>query len=285
MNWKYTKSFLILLIVLVDILLVRFCYDYYMAREFTARETAEDAVAVLQAGDIEVSADLLAVRADSAPTRRCAYTREDYARLVFGILCGKDADGFFLLPDGIRAVTADGDAARLGYDFSLEFVAAGRDAAVIEAAYAKGYTATADTEAVRRALETLLGLPEGAAKSFPATTADGYVFFTRTAAADGIPLSLDDCVFAFLGTELVYARGSYLFLSTEAEDAEPLLTRINILLSERRRGAAGTVRAISLCYAPYEDAAEGTLWLLPAYRVTYADGSVSVVNAQSGEKY
>ena len=124
MNWKYTKSFLILLIVLVDILLVRFCYDYYMAREFTARETAEDAVAVLQAGDIEVSADLLAVRADSAPTRRCAYTREDYARLVFGILCGKDADGFFLLPDGIRAVTADVDAARLGYDFSLEFVAA-----------------------------------------------------------------------------------------------------------------------------------------------------------------
>ena len=131
MNWKYIKSFLILLIVLVDILLVRFCYDYYMAREFTARETAEDAVAVLQAGDIEVSADLLAVRADSAPTRRCAYTREDYARLAFGILCGKDADGFFLLPDGIRAVTADGDAARLGYDFSLEFVAAGRDAAAL----------------------------------------------------------------------------------------------------------------------------------------------------------
>ena len=174
MNWKYIKSFLILLIVLVDILLVGFCYDSSRARAFPARETAEDAVAVLQAGGIEVSADLLAVRADSAPTRRCAYTREDYARLVFGILCGKDADGFFLLPDGIRAVTADGDAARLGYDFSLEFVAAGRDVAVIEAAYAKGYTATADTEAVRRALETLLGLPEGAAKSFPATTADGY---------------------------------------------------------------------------------------------------------------
>lgn len=285
MNWKYIKSFLILLLVLVDVLLVKFCYDYYMAREFTPRTAAEDAAAVLAADGITVSPDLLAVQAAVAPPRRCAYTREDYARLVFGILLGETPDGFFLLPDGIRAVTADGDEATVGYDFSLRFTAAGRDADEVEAAYAKGYPATADTAAVRRALEALLGLEEGGAKNFPATTADGYVFFTRTSSADGIPLAKDACVFAFLGTELVYARGSYLFLATEATDAEPLLTRINILLSERRRGARGTVRDISLCYAPYEDAAEGTLWLFPVYRVTYADGSTSVVNAQSGEIY
>ena len=138
---------------------------------------------------------------------------------------------------------------------------------------------------MRRAFETLLGLPEGGAKNLPATTADGYVFFTVRAEAGGIPLAFDDCVFAYLGTELVYVKGSYLFLATEAGDVEPLLTRVNILLSERRRGAVGEVESITLCYAPYENAAEETLHLLPAYRVTYADGSVSVVNAQSGEKY
>ena len=285
MNWKYIKSFLILLVVAVDILLVRFCIGYYTARGYTARSTAEDAAEILAQSGIEVSPDLLAVRADRAPERRCAYTREDYARLVLGLLTDDAVTGIFRLPDGIRAVTAAGDTILLGDDLSIDFLAAGRDAAIIEAACTKGYPATADTSAVRSAFETLLGLPEGGAKSIPATTADGYVFFTVRAEAGGIPLSLGDCVFAYLGTELVFAKGSYLFLSTAAADDEPLLTRVNILLSERRRGAVGRVEEISLCYAPYEDDAEGTLLLFPAYRVRYADGSISVVNARSGEKY
>ena len=285
MNWKYIKSFLILLVVAVDILLVRFCIGYYTARGYTARSTAEDAAEILAQSGIEVSPDLLAVRADRAPERRCAYTREDYARLVLGLLTDDAVTGIFRLPGGIRAVTAAGDTILLGDDLSIDFLAAGRDAAIIEAACTKGYPATADTSAVRSAFETLLGLPEGGAKSIPATTADGYVFFTVRAEAGGIPLSLGDCVFAYLGTELVFAKGSYLFLSTAAADDEPLLTRVNILLSERRRGAVGRVEEISLCYAPYEDDAEGTLLLFPAYRVRYADGSISVVNARSGEKY
>lgn len=285
MNWKYIKSFLILLVVAVDILLVRFCIGYYTARGYTARSTAEDAAEILAQSGIEVSPDLLAVRADRAPERRCAYTREDYARLVLGLLTDDAVTGIFRLPGGIRAVTAAGDTILLGDDLSIDFLAAGRDAAIIEAACTKGYPATADTSAVRSAFETLLGLPEGGAKSIPATTADGYVFFTVRAEAGGIPLSLGDCVFAYLGTELVFAKGSYLFLATAAADDEPLLTRVNILLSERRRGAVGRVEEISLCYAPYEDDAEGTLLLFPAYRVRYADGSISVVNARSGEKY
>lgn len=285
MNWKYIKSFLILLVVAVDILLVRVCIGYYTARGYTARSTAEDAAAILAQSGIEVSPDLLAVRADRAPERRCAYAREDYARLVLGLLTEDAVTGIFRLPDGIRAVTAAGDTILLGDDLSIDFLAAGRDAAIIEAACTKDYPATADTSAVRSALETLLGLPEGGAKSIPATTADGYVFFTVRAKAGGIPLSLGDCVFAYLGTELVFAKGSYLFLATAAADDEPLLTRVNILLSERRRGAVGRVEEISLCYAPYEDDAEGTLLLFPAYRVRYADGSISVVNARSGEKY
>ena len=109
MNWKYIKSFLILLVVAVDILLVRFCIGYYTARGYTARSTAEDAAAILAQSGIEVSPDLLAVRADRAPERRCAYAREDYARLVLGLLTEDAVTGIFRLPDGIRAVTAAGD--------------------------------------------------------------------------------------------------------------------------------------------------------------------------------
>ena len=151
MNWRYIKSFLILLVVLVDVLLLRFCYTYYTARDYTAQDTAEDAAAILGESGITVSPDLLAVRADSAPARSCTYTREDYARLVLSLLTDAETSGIFLLPDGIRAVTAAGDVALLGSDLSIDFTAAGRDAAAVEAAYAKGYDATADTAAVRGA--------------------------------------------------------------------------------------------------------------------------------------
>ena len=112
MNWKSIKSFLILLVVLVDVLLLRFCYTYYTSRDYTAHSTAEDAAAILGESGITVSPDLLAVRADSVPARSCTYTREDYARLVLSLLSAADTDGIFLLPDGIRAVTTAGDVAR-----------------------------------------------------------------------------------------------------------------------------------------------------------------------------
>ena len=285
MNWKNIKTFLILLLLAVDLLLGYLCVDYYFSRDYTQRDTAEDAAAVLAAQGVEVSSDLLAARVDRAPVRSCAYAREDYLRFVISLLFGGDADGFYLTPDGLRAETAAGDIAIVGKDFSLYFVGAGRDASVIEAAYAKGYAATADVSASRAALETLLALPEGGEKELAATSADGYVFFAVSAAAGGIPLCGGDCVFGFVGDRLVYAAGSYLFLSTAEGESEPLLTRANILFSEQRRGARGKVVSLTLCYAPYEDEAEGALLLMPAYRVDYADGSASVVNALTGEKY
>ena len=138
MNWKSIKSFLILLVVLVDVLLLRFCYTYYTSRDYTAHSTAEDAAAILGESGITVSPDLLAVRADSVPARSCTYTREDYARLVLSLLSAADTDSIFLLPDGIRAVTTAGDVALLGNDLSIDFTAAGRDAAGVDAASANG---------------------------------------------------------------------------------------------------------------------------------------------------
>ena len=285
MNWKNIKTFLIILLLAVDLLLVYFCADYYFSRDYTRRETAEDAAAILAAQGVEVSPDLLAARVDRVPVRTCAYVREDYLRLVVSLLFGKNADGFYLLPGGLRAETAAGDVAVVGKDLSLHFVGAGRDVSAMEAAYAKGSAVTVDISASRTALENLLALPDGGAKNFAATSADGYVFFTLSPTASGIPLCGGDCVFGFVGDRLVYADGSYLFLATGESELEPLLTRANILLSEQRRGAHGKVVSLTLCYAPYEDEAEGTLLLLPAYRVEYADGSASVVNALTGEKY
>ena len=88
MNWKNIKTFLIILLLAVDLLLVYFCADYYFSRDYTRRETAEDAAAVLAAQGVEVSPDLLAARVDRVPVRTCAYVREDYLRLVVSLLFG-----------------------------------------------------------------------------------------------------------------------------------------------------------------------------------------------------
>lgn len=285
MNWKSIKTFLIVLLIAVDVLLGCFCIDYYVSRDYTRRDTAENAAEVLAARGIEVSPELLTARVDRAPVRSCAYAREDYLRFVVMLLFGRDADGFYLLPDGLRAETAAGDIAVVGNDLSVRFIGAGMDTAAMEAAYAGSTAAGDDISAERKALEALLALPEGGAKAIPTTRADSCVFFRVSPTAGGIPLCGGDCVFGFVGEKLVYASGSYLFLATVESESEPLLARVNILFNEQRRGVQGKVASLALCYAPYEDEAYGTLILIPAYRVEYADGSVSVVNALTGEKY
>ena len=40
---------------------------------------------------------------------------------------GEEAEGIYLLPNGIRAETADGKVATLGYDFSLQYVSPDAD--------------------------------------------------------------------------------------------------------------------------------------------------------------
>ena len=125
MNWKHVKHFLLLLLLGVNILLGYFVYTTFNDAFFTDTQPAARAASILEKDGIRVSEELLAARNDTADTLSTPYVRETYLLSVATLLLGKEADGIYLLPSGIRAETSEGDSVFLGNDLSIAFTANG----------------------------------------------------------------------------------------------------------------------------------------------------------------
>ncbi len=286
MSWKSIKNLLLLLLTAVNLLLFFFAYTYYQKREFTDTDTAKQAAEILEKGGISVPYTLLAVQNDTADMLRCSYDREEYLCYAAALLFGEEAEGIYLLPEGIRAETRSGKVADLGNDFYLRYVDPSMGDGELQATLARAKVlAEQDCSVHKEALEALLALPAGALADTPCLHAGNYSFLTVTQTENSIPLYGMRCSFGFAGDKLIYAEGKYCFSIPEEKSSEPLLNRTNILYSEKERGKTGRITEINLCYTLYEDAQNGALLFVPAYALTYADGGSTAVSAISGEAY
>lgn len=283
MNWKHVKNLFLLLLIAVNLLLFYFVYSDYSETAFTDPVTAERAAALLRADGITVSETLLAEKNDTAKTLSVPYDREQYLLTAAAVLLGRSPDGIYLLPNGIRAETEDGEAVLLLNDLTVSYEA--KDSIAAKDAYQQARSPRTEEEekAAVKAFSALLALPEETVQTAHISAKDGFTFLTLTQSADGIPLAGITCTFGMREGRLVYAAGRHFFGAPQKSEETPLLNRVNILLKERERGTRGTVKSISLCYALYEATESGSLLFVPAYTVTYADGSVSTVNAVSGD--
>jgi len=283
-NWKHVKHFLLLLLVGVNLLLGYFVYTHFSETHFTDTLTAARTAEILQKDGITVSESLLAAKNDTADALSAPYTRENYLLSVATLLLGKEPDGVYLLPDGIRAETLSGESVLLGNDLSIDYCAQnGGATAKAEESMNRvlPYTEEEKKEAIA-AFATLLSLPEDELKDAAFTKGDGCYLLYLQQAERGIPLSGFVCTFGIADGKLVYAEGRHFFGIPDEKAEAPLLNRVNILLSERDRGVQGKVTDIALCYALYEEAENEMLHFLPAYRIQYASGNVSVVGAIDG---
>ncbi len=285
MSWKNVKNFLIILLVAVNILLLVFVYNYFMASRYTTSETAEVASDVLKQSGIYVDEELLAVENDSADTLLCTYDREHYLALVASLLFGKEADGIYMLPSGIRAETLDGESVSLGYDMSIDYTRASHTNEINQALANSKKAASEDTKAARELLEELIALPFGALDSAECTSYGEYTFITAVQTENGLPIYDMTCRFGIHGGKIVYAHGKHFFGVPEQKESTQLLNRVNIMFSEKERGEVGRVTDISLCYTLYEDSQNHSMMYIPSYRIVYEDGKINAVNAISKEKY
>ncbi len=285
MSWKNVKNFLIVLLVAVNVLLSVFAYKYYFASSFTDPDTAAVASAVLKNDGINISADILAVKKDTAEVLFCEYDREHYLALVCSLLFGKEADGIYLLPNGIKAETLEGDTVLLGYDMSIDYMSTALQSEISSAlALAKPLEAEA-AKASRASLEKLIALPENSLSSASCTSFGDYVFIATEQVENSLSLYGMNCVFGIKNGKIVYANGKHFFSVPEEKENAQLLDKVNIMFSEKLREETGTVTDISLCYTLYEDSQNDRMMFIPSYKVTYEDGKQSAINALTKEKY
>ena len=285
MSWKNVKTLLILLLVAVNTVLAVFAFTYFKDANFTSKDTAVSAAEILAKSGIEVSPELLSVKNDAVDILSCEYTRETYLSLVASFLFGKEADGIYLLPNGIQAETLEGESILLGYDMSISFTAEALDESIYDALHKATKTDPELAKGARKSLETLIAMPSGSLENAVCKSYGDYVFITVEQQENKLPIYNMSCVFGLKNEKIVYASGKHFFGVPETKESEQLLDRVNILFSEKERGMQGTVTDISLCYTLYEDASNNRMLLIPSYLVTYADRSSNAVNAINKEKY
>ena len=282
MSWKSVKNLLIVLLILVNSLLAVFAYNYYIASRFTDANTVNNSLDILKAHGLEVSGELISVKNESADILYSAYDRENYVCLVASLLFGKEADGMYMLPSGVRAETADGEVALIGYDMSLEYASVSEEGVENAVALAKAAAEDVAKEACLF-LEEKIALPKGSISTGDCTASGDIVFVNVVQKENGLPLYGMECVFGIKGEKIVYASGKHFFGVPEKAENAQLLDRINILFSEKDDGMTGKLLDISLCYTLYE--ADGEMMFVPSYTLTYADGNVRAVNAISKKLY
>ncbi|MBQ4556092.1 MAG: hypothetical protein IJA60_00410 [Clostridia bacterium] len=285
MNWKHTKTLLLILLAAVNIFLAFLATNFYSENNFTNDNTAASAAKILEKNGIVVDKAMLSARNDSADVLLCNYDREQYLCAVAALLFGKEADGIYRLPNGIRAETYEGASATIGYDLSLDYTStelAGKGEVL------RGITHSpeaGEVKAEKRMLETLLALPSGSLENAECIKAGVYTFITVDQVENGLPLFGMHCVFGIKEEKIVYANGKHLFCVPEEKYSAPILNRINILFSEKERGVTGTVKDITFCYTLYEDAKTDKMMLVPSYTVTYSNKNVTAINALNKELY
>lgn len=285
MSWKNVKNFLIILLVAVNVALSVFAYRYYFASSFTDSETAAVASAVLKNSGINVSADTLAVKKDSADVLFCQYERENYLALVSFLLFGKEADGIYLLPNGIKAETLEGDTVSLGYDMSIDYTSTALQSEINEALLRRLPLDADRAKTSRALLEKLIALPENSLADAACTAFGDYVFIETEQFENSLSLYGMNCVFGMKNGKIIYASGKHFFSVPEGKESAQLLDKVNIMFSEKLREETGTVKDITLCYTLYEDSQNNRMMFIPSYKVTYEDGKQSAVNALTKEKY
>ena len=285
MSWKNVKSFLIVLLVLVNIALCAFAYKYFIASRFTDSGTAAMASSLLEKSGIVITADKLAVKNDSADVLFCEYDRENYLAFVCSLLFLKEADGIYLLPSGIRAETLEGDMLLLGYDMSIDYTNAALKDEITLALQNAAPMATEEAKTARQSLESLIALPENSLANAKCTAFGQYTFITANQFENSLLLYDMTCVFGLKDGKIVYAFGKHFFGVPEGKESAQLLDRVNIMFSEKQRGKTGTVKDISLCYTLYEDSQNDRMLFVPSYKITYTDNTQNTVNALSKEIY
>ncbi len=285
MNWKHTKTFLMILLFAVNVFLFFLVANYYGEIFSTDDETVGSAVSLLKKGGITVDPKLLDIKTEAADILSCDYDRETYMCAVASLLFGKEADGIYLLPNGMRAETYEGQSALIGYDLSIEFEAAelsGKAKALSDSATP---LPAGEAKKALAMLENLIKLPSGTLGDEKCFTAEGCTFITVLQKESGLPLHGMSCVFGIKNEKIVYASGKHFFYMPQDKKSTQILSRINILFSEKERGTTGDVSDITFCYTLYEEPENGKMLFVPSYSITYTGGKESVINAISKELY
>ncbi len=285
MNWRNIKTFLMILLIAVNIFLAAMLIGRTRLKVYD-KEAVSNISALLKEGGIIASEKFLNLRDDDSRVYVCNI-ENNYSENVAKKLMS-EYDEVFATPDGAEFFGKD-SSLKLSDDFGLTYSKIGFEIPCIEHEMNKE-----EIKSFEDKIASLLGTDF---KIISAKKQDSieYALIMQTFDEKNIQNHTLKCYFE--GDSPLYLDGTWCFLSIDDSFSAHTLDSVNILFIEKSALELAreknesisenlTVENMSICYCSHISLDASKLYLMPSWRIEWKENGIddSYYNAVNGEK-
>lgn len=285
MNWKNIKTFLIILLVAVNIFLAAMLIGRTRLKVYD-KEAVGNISALLEDGGITANEKFLNLKDNDSKVYVCNI-ENNYSENVAKKLMG-EYDEVFATPDGTEFFGKD-SRMKLGDDFSLTYSKIDFDIPDPKNEMSKD-----EIKAFKEKIASILGSDF---RIISAKKQDSvqYALIVQTFGEKNIQNHTLKCYFN--GDSPLYLDGTWCFLSVNDSFSAHTLDSVNILFIEKSALELAraknesipeniTVENMSICYCSHISLDASKLYLMPSWRIEWKENGIddSYYNAVNGEK-
>lgn len=290
MDLRKFKRVAILLLLIALILLTAGYLSRAKKGDLFPRSAAEDLAALMEREGLLISPDQIPLRRETRPIYLCRAADGETAKQLLAALCSSPCKDANLTENGFLFRMVDESLAQIDTDLTVDIA--------LERPFTPVSALPTDEE--RRALDKRLRgmlIPQSTERDLTAVGlewSDTFLQDNRIFSRFALTLDGTEIYGALLTVstdaegQLLSLAGNAYLLPLERKVFSQQSDQLNILATELQAhkaagGGTRTILSVSECYIPALSGDE--IRFLPAWKITYADGTVSVYNTVNKEKY
>ena len=308
-GWRVVKITLVAVLVLANVFMIWYLQSVSHSAEYIPEETIRQARELLRSDGIVIGQRVVDAKRVNLPIYE-GVLAEDYHTSVASRLSGGGVALSFDAPNGVVISMTNGDRYTFSDGFDIRYTANGfADVLAVETDDVASLTPLSplEEETVRRAVKAFLGragnsaTDRGQSASLAYTVASygrdddsGILYCVCEQSVNRQALVDFRAVLAVCDGAVVGMNGSWCFASTDGIYSAQLLDQINILYSVRNRileeredatESREEIVSLEIGYAVYFRSDTESYYLIPAWIVRTASGTVYSINAVDGTLY
>ncbi len=314
MDLKRVKTVMIIILIAINAFFAYNIVSDHYEQNYIDETTVVNAIEILSRDGINVDFESFPKKRISLPIYESRFF-DSYNENVVSLLSGSAVERTFSLPGGMRFVSQNGDTVEISGRFGVVFLSCNADrymaySKIIDDALSSNGSAVSSAvlEDIKQKLVSDVSASVGYAKmgaecvSVHYDPASEYHVAVFSQTMDGVQIHGHDMFCVIEGENLLYMEGLWSFLPTDEKYSSQLTDQINILFMEKKRledeskeleendafdieRESVRIESIDNVYCTYLNEDRMGLYFIPAWRITYDDGTESVYDAQSGTRY
>ncbi len=289
MNWKNIKSFLLILLIAVNIFLAFMVKKQSGASGYSA-EALANVTELLEQNGIYAEKNILTLPTKEMEIVTCTVD-DKYSSTVSKLFLKEEKD-IFTTPTGYSVYGKNGELLKISPSMDIYYSSDG----ITEGSLTNAEKKDIEDDAVTEILSDILLSNENSDFGFKITSismSDELYEVTLVQTLSGHPVRNHRLHCIIKDSSIVFASGKWCFLPINEKISEHLLDSVNILFVERAEIGSHksntekhTVEYMEQCYISQTLGKENQLYFMPSWHISWMEDTIpdTFYNALNGEK-